>query len=67
MIADWRLHGAMQRRTKRWAAFTMVLSFGVSIALMPSPWHRILLLVVAAVLGYFIWRVPVRPDSTPLE
>ena len=65
IIADWRLHGAMQRRTKRWAAFTMLLSFGTSIALMQSPWHRILLLVVAVVLGLFIWRVPVRPDQPP--
>ncbi len=67
MIADWRMHGAMQRRTKRWAAFTMLLSFGTSIWFMQSPWHRAMLLVVAVVLGYFIWRVPVRPDPTPLE
>jgi len=62
LIADWRTYGAMQRKTKHWAAFMMVLSFGTSILIMHSFWHRIMLLAMAAVLGVFIWRVPVRPE-----
>lgn len=62
IIADWRTHGAMQRKTKRWAALMMVLSFGTSILIMHSFWHRIMLLAMATVLGVFIWRVPVRPE-----
>ena len=62
IIADWRTHGAMQRKTKRWAALMMGLSFGTSILIMHSFWHRIMLLAMATVLGVFIWRVPVRPE-----
>lgn len=64
VIADWRTHGAMRRKTKHWAAFMMVLSFGTSILIMHSFWHRIMLLAMATILGVFIWRVPVRPDPT---
>ncbi|MDO8283671.1 MAG: YbaN family protein [Rhodoferax sp.] len=63
LIADWQTHGAMQRKTKHWAALMMVLSFGTSILIMDSFWHRIMLLAMATVLGVFIWRVPVRPES----
>lgn len=63
IIADWREHRAMKRKTKRWAAGTMVLSFGASILILSSLWHRVMLLVMAAILGFFIWRVPVRPDD----
>jgi uncharacterized membrane protein YbaN (DUF454 family) len=38
----------------------MTLSFGCSILLMTSPWHRAMLVALGAVLGYFLWRVPVR-------
>lgn len=64
IISDWRTHGAMQRKTKHWAAFMMVLSFGTSILIMHSFWHRIMLLAMATILGIFIWRVPVRPEPT---
>lgn len=62
VIADWRTHGAMRRKTKRWAACMMVLSFGSSMLIMHSFWHRIMLLAMATVLGIFIWRIPVRPE-----
>lgn len=67
IIADWREHGAMQRKTKRWAALMMVLSFGTSLLIMHSFWHRVMLLAMAMVLGFFIWRVPVRPDMPPAD
>lgn len=63
ILYDWRTHGAMKRQTKRWAGLVMVLSFGASIWVVPSLWHRGMLLVIAAILGYFIWRVPVRAES----
>lgn len=62
LIADWRTHGAMRRKTKHWAAVMMVVSFGTSILIMHSFWHRIMLLAMATILGVFIWRVPVRPE-----
>lgn len=62
VIADWRTHGAMQRKTKHWAVLMMALSFGTSILVIHSFWHRIMLLAMATILGVFIWRVPVRPE-----
>ena len=65
IIADWRQYRAMKRETKRWALLLMCLSFGTSILAMNSLWHQLMLLVMAAVLGLFIWRVPVRLDGEP--
>jgi uncharacterized membrane protein YbaN (DUF454 family) len=63
IIADWRLHRAMKRETKRWASLLMCLSFGTSILVMSSFWHQMMLVAMATVLGFFIWRVPVRPEE----
>lgn len=62
IIADWREYGAMKRKTKRWAALMMALSFGTSMLVVPTHWHRLMLLCMALVLGFFIWRVPVRQE-----
>lgn len=62
IIADWREHRAMKRKTKQWAALLMALSFGTSMLIVPQPWHRLMLLGMALVLGFFIWRVPIRPE-----
>jgi uncharacterized membrane protein YbaN (DUF454 family) len=62
IIADWREHRAMKRKTKQWAALMMALSFGTSMLVVPTMWHRLMLLGMALVLGFFIWRVPVRPE-----
>lgn len=43
LIADWREHGAMKRKVKHWAALMMVLSFGASIWVLQSTWHRAML------------------------
>ena len=62
IIADWREHHAMRRKTKQWAALMMVLSFGTSILVVPTLQLQLFLLGMALVLGLFIWRVPVRPE-----
>jgi len=69
IIHEWQMHRAMPRKVKRVAYGLMLLSFGSSMLLMPSNWHRLLLAVVGLVLLFFLWRVPVReiaaeaPDS----
>jgi len=69
LIADWRTHGAMQRKTKHWAVLMMALSFGTSILVIHSFWHRIMLLAMATILGVFYLacpraaRAPDRPNS----
>jgi len=60
IIREWQTHRAMPRRAKRFAYGLMLLSFGSSMVLMPSHWHRLLLGGVGLVLLFFLWRVPVR-------
>ena len=64
LIHEWQAHRSMPRRAKRWAYALMVLSFGSSILLMESAWHRAMLAVLGMILAWFIWRMPVRePDG----
>ena len=60
IIHEWQTHRAMPRRAKRYAYVLMLLSFGSSILLMSSNWHRSMLAMLGLVLLFFLWRVPVR-------
>ncbi len=60
IIREWQEHRSMPPGIKPWAFLLMGLSFGASILLMASPWHRAMLAAIAAVLAFFLWRVPVR-------
>lgn len=64
IIREWQTHRAMPRRAKRLAYLLMALSFGSSILVMASHWHRLMLAILGLVLLAFLWRIPVRePDS----
>ena len=66
ILHDWQTHRAMPRRAKRAGFLLMAVSFGSSILIMQSPWHRLMLAVLGLVLAFFLWRVPVRevgPDD----
>ena len=60
IIRDWHEHRSMPPGVKPWAFAAMGLSFGVSFLLVPLPWHRLMLAVIATLLAIFLWRVPVR-------
>lgn len=60
VIREWHTYRAMSRKVKRWAYLLMILSFGTSFLLMDAAWHRMMLATLGAVLGFFLWRVPVR-------
>ena len=60
IVREWEQHRSMPPGVKPWAFALMGLSFGVSLLLVPSPWHRVMLLAIASVLVVFLWRVPVR-------
>ncbi|MBN8442478.1 MAG: YbaN family protein [Thauera sp.] len=65
IVREWEQHRSMPPGVKPWAFALMGLSFGVSLLLVPSAWHRAMLLVIAIVLAVFLWRVPVRPATPP--
>lgn len=60
IVHEWEEHRSMPPGVKPWAFGLMAASFGVSLALVPTAWHRLMLLGIAAVLAFFLWRVPVR-------
>lgn len=60
VIRAWHEHRSMPPGVKPFAFLMMTLSFGASIAVMESPWHRIMLVFMATVLTILLWRVPVR-------
>lgn len=60
VIHEWQTHRAMRRQVKRWAYGLMLLSFSTSILLLDVWWHRLMLVALGLVLGFFLWRVPVR-------
>ncbi len=60
IIRAWRLHRSMPPGVKPWAFLLIGLSFGISMLVMEAIWHRVILGAIAAVLAFFLWRVPVR-------
>ncbi|MDO9226317.1 MAG: YbaN family protein [Pseudomonadota bacterium] len=60
IIREWQTHRAMPRRAKRAAYLLMLLSFGSSILFLDLLWHRLMLAALGLILGFFLWRVPVR-------
>lgn len=60
LIREWEAHRAMSRQAKRWAYGLMLISFTLSILLLDSIWHRLMLAGLGLGLGFFLWRVPVR-------
>lgn len=60
IVRGWEEHRSMPPGVKPWAFGLMAVSFGVSLLLVPSAWHRLMLLGIAVVLAFFLWRVPVR-------
>ena len=64
IIQEWQRHRSMSRRVKRFAYGVMLVSFSVSILWIDSIWHRLMLASLGLVLGWFLWRVPVREITT---
>ncbi|MBU0592149.1 MAG: YbaN family protein [Pseudomonadota bacterium] len=60
IIREWHEHRSMPPGVKPWAFLLIGLSFGASILLMETPWHRAMLAAIGIVLAFFLWRVPVR-------
>lgn len=60
IIREWCEYRSMPAKVKRWAYLLMTLSFGSSILLVSSFWLKGMLAMLALLLAFFIWRVPVR-------
>ncbi|MBV1843582.1 MULTISPECIES: YbaN family protein [Photobacterium] len=69
VLENWHRHRSVSPRVKRRANIMMVLSFAFSIYWVPLIWHKVMLLVMLAILLFWFNRLPVRenpPLSEPL-
>jgi len=62
VILKWEEEGTMERRVKRRAVVLVVVSFAVTLLLVPlAALIRVLLVLMALLLCAFIWRIPESP------
>ena len=59
-IRDWRANGAISRRGKKAATFSVVIAFGISVGLGVAAWAMALQAVALAGVMLFVWT---RPDG----
>ncbi|OON37500.1 hypothetical protein BTJ39_20080 [Izhakiella australiensis] len=63
-LRNWQRHRALPAAAKRRAIAFTVLSFAVSLWLVKLLWLRVMLLLILAVLLWFMWRLPViKPED----
>ena len=60
IIIEWQMYRSIPRQVKRWVYFLMAISFSSSMIIVPEIWQKIMLLMIGLILGFFIWRIPVR-------
>ncbi len=60
VILEWRLHRSIPLKAKRLAYITIVISFSISIFIVPEIWQKIMLAAIACILTIFLSRIPVR-------
>jgi uncharacterized protein len=63
LVRDWRDGKGMTARAKRMAVGTIVVTIGISIAVVPYAWLRVLLVVVAVSVSTYLLRLPTKPDD----
>lgn len=61
IVLDWRAHRSMTARTKRIALTAIVVTFAVTVWVIPITWVRILHIGIGAALVAFILRIKERP------
>ncbi|MCW8327594.1 YbaN family protein [Photobacterium sp. SDRW27] len=59
ILQNWHQHGGVSSTVKRRANCTIVLSFLLSIYLVPLLWHKVMLIVIASILLFWFNRLPV--------
>lgn len=57
IVRDWREHRTMRARTKRVAVLTIVVTFALSIWIIPTAWVRLIHFLTGAALVTFILRI----------
>lgn len=59
LIADWQQYRGIRRHARRRAILFILLSFSVSLAVVPLLWVRLLLIAIMVILLTWLMRLPV--------
>lgn len=62
-LKNWHENRAVSKTVKRRANITIVLSFALSVYLVPLLWHKVMLIVMATLLLIWFNRLPVVDNS----
>ncbi|MGG6109534.1 DUF454 family protein [Pantoea allii] len=62
-IRHWQQHRGMPPGAKSRAMLLIVVTFAVSLWLVPLWWVRIMLLIMVCLLLLFMWRIPVVAET----
>lgn len=62
-IRHWQQHRGMPPGAKSRAMILIVVTFAISLWLVPLWWVRILLLIILCLLLLFMWRMPVVAET----
>ncbi|MFO8149992.1 MAG: YbaN family protein [Trueperaceae bacterium] len=65
LIRDWRDGKGMTARAKAVAVTTIILTIGISIAVIPVVWVKALLLAIMVILCTYLLRLPTKPAEVP--
>jgi hypothetical protein len=60
LIVDWYEHRSLRPGIKRWAYLLTTISFCSSMLIVEPIKIKLALLVLALIVIYFLWRIPVR-------
>ncbi|MCG7586419.1 YbaN family protein [Photobacterium sp. OFAV2-7] len=63
ILKNWHENRAVSKTVKRRANITIVLSFALSVYLVPLLWHKVMLIVMATLLLIWFNRLPVVDNS----
>lgn len=63
IIQDWQKHRYIKKRTKIWAMTVVVVTFAISIYVVPHPYASYFLITMLAVCLVVMYRLPTQPKN----
>ncbi|MDX1303205.1 YbaN family protein [Photobacterium sp.] len=67
VLINWHENRALSPTVKRRANISIVLSFALSVTLVPHLWHKIMLIVIGATLLLWFNRLPIIESVAPVK
>ncbi|EKE68756.1 YbaN family protein [Gallaecimonas xiamenensis] len=66
MVRDWEAQRGLRRRYRRRAVAMMLVTFSISLLLVPKIWLKIMLVTILVSVLIYLYRLPVIEDASEL-